>query len=154
MRGSHHSQVRQVIETALAFERFEGAIKDRQVFWFQSGRNRRSIGISNVLNGVERVDVRDDAFDFFGIIAEFFQRGFDRLVDNFQHSAACEQLVFHQRYVWFDSSRVTIHQETDRAGRRKHGHLRVPITAAFSKFRRAVPNFRGFFFQVREFLRI
>ena len=37
LRGGHHSQMRQVIETALAFERLERAIEDRQMLRLQSG---------------------------------------------------------------------------------------------------------------------
>jgi len=75
--------VRQVIKTALAFEWFERAIEYRQVFRLQSGRDCRPIRISDVLDGVESVDVRDDAFDLIGIVTEFLQSGFHRLVDNF-----------------------------------------------------------------------
>ena len=96
--------------------------------------------------------MRDDSFDLIGIVTEFLQSGFHRLVDNFEHSAARQQLVFYQGNVRFDSSRVAIHQETDRAGRCEHSDLCVPITITLSKFRRAVPDLRGFLFQVCEFL--
>ena len=76
------------------------------------------------------------------------------MVNDFQHAAAREQFVFHQRDIRFDAGRVAIHQETDRAGRRQHSDLRVAITVTLSKLRRAVPDFRSFFFQIREFLRI
>src|SRR6184192_1035109 len=59
--------------------------------------------------------MRDDALDLIGGVTEFFQRGLDRLIDNLQHAAAGEQLVFHQRNVRLDTRRVAIHQETDGA---------------------------------------
>ena len=67
-----------------------------------------------------------------GIVTEFFQRRFDRLIDDFQHAAAGEQFVFYQRDVRFDAGRVAIHQETDRAGGRENGDLRVAITMSLA----------------------
>jgi hypothetical protein len=72
--------------------------------------------------------VRDDALDLLGIVTELFQRRLHRLVNDLQHAAAGEQLVFHQRDVGLDPGGVAIHQEADRAGRREHGDLRVAIT--------------------------
>ena len=81
--------------------------------------------------------MRDDALDLLGVVTEFFQRGFDRLVDDLEHAAAGEQFVFHQRDVRLDAGRVAIHQETDRAGRREHGDLRVAITVSLAELGRA-----------------
>src|SRR5215467_495885 len=75
----------------------------------------------------------DDAFDLLGIVTEFLQRGLDGLIHNFEHAAAREQLVFYQRDVRFDSGRVAIHQETDRARRGEHGDLRIAVAAALSQ---------------------
>src|SRR4030095_11075252 len=99
---------------------------------------------------VERVNVRDDAVDLLRIVTQFLERGFDRLIDDFEHSATGEQLVFYQRDVRLDSSGIAIHQETDCPCRREYGDLRIAITVARSQFRCAVPNFRGFLFQMRE----
>jgi hypothetical protein len=94
--------------------------------------------------------VRYDALDLLGVVTQFLQCGFDRLIDDFEHSAAGKQLVFNERDVRFDPRGVAIHQETDGARRREHGDLRVTKTVALSEFRCAVPDFRGFFFQMRE----
>ena len=50
-----------------------------------------------------------------------------RLVDDLQHAAAGEQLVFHQRDVGLDAGGVAIHEEADGAGGREHGDLRVAV---------------------------
>ena len=138
--------MRHIIKRALAFERFERAIEDRQMFWFQSRGDCRSIRIGHILNRVERVDVRDDPIDLLRIVIEFFQGRFDGLVDNFQHPAAGEQFVFHQRNVRFDPGRVAIHQKTDRPRRRQYRHLSVAITVTFTQFSRAFPSLARFLF--------
>src|SRR5213596_2554440 len=125
------------MERALASERLERAIEDRQVFGFQTRRNFGSIGVDGVLDGVERIDMRDDAFDLLGVVTEFLQRRLDGLIDNFEHAAARKQLVFYQRDVRFNPGRVAVYQETDRARRGEHGDLRVAITVTLSEFRRA-----------------
>ena len=96
----------------------------------------------------------DNALDLLGIVTEFLQRGLNCLIDNFQHAATCEQLIFYQRDIRFDAGRVAIHQETDRARRREHRDLRIAITVTLSEFGRAVPNCGGFLFQMRELFRI
>ena len=74
----------------------------------------------------------DDPLDLVRIVTEFLERGFDGLVDNLEHSAAREQLVFHERDVRFNSGRIAIHQKTNRARRRKHCDLRVAIAVLFA----------------------
>jgi hypothetical protein len=108
--------------------------------------------IRNILDRIERIDVRDDSLDFFGVVSEFFEHRPHRLVDDFQHPAAGEQFVFHQRDIRLDPGRVAIHQKTDRAGRREHRHLRIAITVALAQIRRALPHFCGLFFQETKFL--
>ena len=151
LRRRHHPEMRHVSEAALAFVGLERAIENRDMLRLESRRNRRSIGIRNIFDRVERVDVRDDAFDLLGIVAEFFQRRRDRLVHDFQHAAAGEQFVFHQRDVGLDPGRVAIHQEADRAGRRENGDLRVAIAMAPAEFRGAIPDSGRFLFQVGKF---
>ena len=73
-----------------------------------------------------------DALDLLGIVTQFFERRFDCLIDNLEHSAAREQLVFYERNVRFDSGGVAIHQETDCARRREHGDLRVTKSVALT----------------------
>ena len=93
------------------------------MFRLQPGRNGRAVGIGHIFNRVESIDVRDDALDLFGIVTEFFQRRFYRLIDDLQHPAAGEQLVFYERDIRFDSGRVAIHQKADRASRSQHRDL-------------------------------
>ena len=96
----------------------------------------------------------DDPFDFFGIVTQFLQGGFHRLIDNFEHSAACEQLVFYERDVRLNPGRIAIHQETDCARRGKNGDLRVTIAVALPELRCTFSNFRRFLFQMRELFRV
>ena len=155
MRRRHHPQVCYVVERALAFERLERAIEDRQVLRFQPGTQRRDVAATfHIFNRVERVDVSDDAVDLIRVVAEFLERWLDGLIDNFQHAAAREQFVFHQRDVRFDAGRVAVHQKTDCAGRCEHRHLRVAIAVALAKLGRALPSFGSFLFQVSEFIDI
>ena len=142
------------MQRALAFEWLERAIEDRQVFAFQARRDFRSVGVDDILDRVERIDMGNNAFDPLRIITEFLQRRLDRLIDNLEHAATGQQLVFYQCNVGFDSGCVAIHQETDRARRREHRYLCVAIAMALPKFSRALPNFRSFFFQMRKLFRL
>ena len=81
----------------------------------------------DVFDGVEFFDVRDDAFDFLRAIAEPAQRIGHAAIDDFQHAAAGEELVFDQRDVGFDAGRIAIHQERNGAGRCEDGDLRVAV---------------------------
>ncbi len=105
----------------------------------------------DVLDRVEGIDVGDDAFDFLGVVSKFLERGPDGLVDDLQHAAAGEQLVFHQRDVGLDAGGVAIHEEADRAGGGEDGDLGVAIAVLPAELGGAVPDFGGFFFQVTKF---
>ena len=56
------------MQRALAFERLERAIENRQVLRLQSGRNPGAVGIDYIFNRVECVDMRNDALDLFGAV--------------------------------------------------------------------------------------
>src|SRR5262249_1493592 len=105
-------------------------------------------------DSVEGVDMRDDALDLIGTVAEFFQRRFDRLVDDLEHAASGEKLVFYESNIGFNSGGIAIHQETDRAGGREDSYLCITVAMTISKIRCFVPGARCFFFQMRELLRI
>src|ERR1035437_5022019 len=150
LRGGHHFQMRQVTDAALALMRFERAIEDRQMVRFQAAANGRTIFL-NVFNRVAFFDVRDDFGDGGRIITEAEQRIWHAAIDDFQHPAACEQFVFHQRDVGFNAGRVAIHQKRNRAGRREHGDLRVAVAVLTSFGERAVPAFARFGFEIIEF---
>ena len=94
----------------------------------------------DVFNGVEFLDVRDDALGFLGAVAQPAQRFGHRAVDDLQQAAARQQLVLHQRDVGLDAGRVAVHQEGDGAGGRQHGDLRVAIARCAAAFERAVPG--------------
>src|SRR5260370_6105049 len=94
--------------------------------------------------------MRDDALDLIGGVSEFLQRGLEGLIDNLQHAAAGEQLIFYERNVRFDPGGIAIHQEADRARWREHGYLCVAITVAVSYVSRCVPSLCGFLFQMGE----
>ena len=172
LRGGHHFQVRQIMDAALAAIRLEGAIEHRQMLRLEAGTQpRRLVAFSrcrrgahatflrravaatiNVFNRVEFFDVRDDVFDFLRAVAETAQRIGHAAIDDFQHAAAGEELVFYQRDVGFDAGRIAVHQERDGAGRGEHGDLRVAaaVLAAFGE--RAFPGFARLVLQIIEFL--
>ena len=98
--------------------------------------------------------MRYDALNLIGTVTELLQRRLDRLVDDFEHTSAGQQLVFHQGNIGFDSRRIAVHQKTDRACRGKYSDLRVAITVPFAELGRIVPDPCCFLFQMRELLRI
>ena len=59
----HHLQVGQVMDAALAAIRLEGAVEDRQMLRLQAARDGLA-AVGDVFNGVELLDVRDDALGF------------------------------------------------------------------------------------------
>ena len=63
-----------------------------------------------------------------------------RLVDDLEVAAAGELLEFDQCEVGLDARRVAIHDQTDRAGRRDDGRLRIAITVFLAEFEGAVPG--------------
>ena len=94
--------------------------------------------------------MRYDALNLIGTVTELLQRRLDRLVDDFEHTSAGQQLVFHQGNIGFDSRRIAVHQKTDRACRGKYSDLRVAITVPFAELGRVVPDPCCFLFQMRE----
>src|SRR5690242_9074437 len=94
--------------------------------------------------------MRHNALDLVGSVTEFLEGWLDRLVNDFEHAAAGQQLVFYEGYVRFDARRVAIHQKANRAGRREYSYLCVAVTMAFSSCRRVVPSLCCFLFQMRE----
>ena len=75
-----------------------------------AGYNRGIIGArARIFNGIEQIDVLDHPRDFFFRVSQMFQGGPDCLVDDFQHTAAGEELVFYQRDIGLDSGRVAVH---------------------------------------------
>src|ERR1051325_4177738 len=152
------------MQRPFALEWLECTIKDRQMLRFQSAameRNRLGCALRSVrkrdacatfyvFDSVERVDMRDDTLDLIRAVAKLFQRRFNRLVNNLEHAASGEELVFYQRNVGFDSCCVEIHEETDCARGREHSYLRIAISVTFPNFRRVFPRICSLLFQMRE----
>ena len=69
------------------------------------------------------------------------QRGFHRLINDLEVSAAGELLELHQRKVGLDTGGVAIHHETDRAGRRDTDRdLGVAVARDLPDRERVVPH--------------
>ena len=81
-----------------------------------------------------------DILDLRVRIAKRLQRCGDGAVDDFEHPAASELLEFDEREIGFDAGRIAIHDETDRAGRRHHGHLRIAEAVNGAEFIGLVPD--------------
>ena len=84
-----------------------------------------------------------DLGDLGFAVAERAQRFRHGAVDDLEVTAAGELLELHQREVRLDAGGVAIHHETDRAGRRDHGRLRVAIAVLLAERERVVPGELG-----------
>ena len=109
------------------------------------GAQRRMVDAGSLCN---RTMANGIGFDFCNLafrIAECAERFWHRAVDDLEVTATGELLELHEREVRFDTGRVAIHHETDRAGRRDHGCLRIAIAMLFTECERFVPrDFRAF----------
>ena len=76
-------------------------------------------------------------------IAQLFQGRRHRLVDDLEITTTRQLLELHQRKVRLDPGRVTIHHQTDGAGRRNHGDLRIAEAVLFAQLQRLVPCGHG-----------
>ena len=64
-----------VVQAARALVRLEGAVEDGQMLGFQSAENDRArLLVVDILDGVELVDVRDDAVDLRRLVADPYDR--------------------------------------------------------------------------------
>ena len=116
LRGGHHSHVRSPGDRAHAVARLEGTIEDRQMLVLQIG---------GPFDRVFAIDVGQDRVDLRLIVTQRLQPQGNRLVDDLEHAATGQLLVFDQRDVRLDPGRVAIHQEADRAGRSQHRGLGI-----------------------------
>ncbi len=140
----HHADVAEVVETTFALVGLEGAVEDRQVLGLEVTADGLSgLFVDYILDGIVFLDVGEDVGDFRFRVSEILQCRGDGLVDNFQHTSAGQQFVFHQGDVGFDSGGITVHQETDRAGGRKQGDLGVAVAELFAFFEGGIPGFAG-----------
>ena len=113
------------------------------MFRFQSAANCRA-AFFHVFDGVELLDVRDDGFNRLRVITKATQAFGHGAIDDLQHAAACEQFVFHERDVRFNTGGIAVHEERDRAGRREHGDLGITIADLFATSQSTIPTFAGF----------
>ena len=106
---------------------------------------RRVVDPRRIADGAVADRVGDDLFDLGRAIAEVFQGGGDRAVDDLEITAARELLELDQRKVRLDPRGVAIHDQTDRSGWRDDGGLGVAIAVQFTKAQCLVPaGFRQF----------
>ena len=133
--------------------RLECAVEHGEVLLAEAGlHDLAAVLVLHVLDGVVFFNVRDHVLDFLGSVAEAAQRGLHGLVHDLQHAAACEQLVFHERDVGLDARRVAVHEESDRAGRREDGDLRVAVAVFFPEGKCGIPCAARLVFQLGETL--
>src|SRR5437016_11415970 len=125
-----------VVDEARALGRLEGAIEDGEVL---------VLDVRRAFDGAGRVNVADDRVGLLVRVAELEQRGWHRLVDDLDHTAAHQLLVLDQRQVRLDAGRVAVHHEADGAGWREHRDLRVAVAELLAVCERFVPALlRGF----------
>ena len=134
LRRSHHLHVRLPGDAPLAEPRLERTVEDRQVLVLEA---------RGAFDRVVLVDVGEHRFDRWLVVAERAERERHRLVDDLEHAAAGELLVFHQRDVGLDAGGVAIHQERDRAGGREHRRLGVAVAVAAAAGEHVVPDLPG-----------
>ncbi|MCY1363766.1 hypothetical protein D9M69_505430 [compost metagenome] len=119
---------------------------------FQSGIQHFNLLVSKALSfECRRIDagclieiaVTDSiSFDFSNLafrIAERAQCFRHSAIDDLEVTAASELLEFHQSKVRLNTGRITIHDETDRAGWRDNCCLRIAVAVLFTEFQCLVP---------------
>ena len=119
-----------VVDGARALGRFERAIEDGEMSVFD---------VRRAFDGAGGVDVANDGIGLIVRVSELEQRGGHSIVDDFDHAAADQLLVLHQRQVRLDSCCVAVHHEADGAGGSEHGDLRIAIAVFFSVGESFVP---------------
>ena len=127
----HHPDVAHVVDGALAVDRLERAVEDRQVLGLE---------LRGALDGLALVDVGEDVLDLLRAVAELAQGGRDGLVDDLEEALADELLVLDEGDVGLDAGGIAIHHERDRAGGREHGHLGVAVAVGLAELERLVPG--------------
>ena len=75
-------------------------------------------------------------------VAQRFKGRRHRAVDDLEVAAAGELLELHQREVRLDARGVAVHDQTDGAGGRDHGGLRVAVAVELAQLQRLVPGLR------------
>ena len=83
--------------------------------------------------------VAHDFLDLRGAVAQLFQRRGHRLVDDLEVAAAGQLLELHQCEIRLDPRGVTIHHQTNGAGGRDDGGLRITVAVLLTQLQRLVP---------------
>src|SRR5262249_21356844 len=72
-------------------------------------------------------------------VSETEERARYSVVDDLDHAATDQLLVFHEREVGFDARGITVHHESDGAGWREHCDLRVAVAMGLAVVEGLVP---------------
>src|SRR5215475_5580197 len=98
-----------IVQASLALERLKRTIKHRQILRLQAAfYHRARLRSWNVFNRVMLVNVPQDFFDLCPPIAKLTQGWPDSLIDNLEHPATSQQLIFYQRDIRLDPGGVAI----------------------------------------------
>ena len=95
------------------------------------------------LDGVVLVDVFDDVFDLFAVVAQLAQGGGHGAVDDLQQAAANQLLVLDEREVGLDAGGVAVHHQPNRPGGGEDGRLGVAIAVLAPELDGVVPRLAG-----------
>ena len=104
---------------------------------------RRRVDAGAIADGAVADGIGDDFSSLARGIAELFQGGRNRLVDDLEVTTPGQFLELHQREVRLDAGGVAIHHQTDGAGRGNHRGLGVAVAVLFAKRQRLVPGRTG-----------
>ena len=92
------------------------------------------------VNAERANDVRHNAVADFIAVTQRFNSGAQTLIGNLEVAAASEFLELGQRKIWFNTSGVAIHEQTNCASWRNDGDLRVAETKFGSEQQCIVPT--------------
>ena len=109
----------------------KGTVKDRQMLIRQFRR---------AFDFVVLVDIGRDCLNLGLIVPQCLECLGHGLIDHFEHPASSQLFVFHQGNIWFDTSRVAVHEETNGTGRCQHGRLSVAESDAFTRTEYIIPQ--------------
>ena len=130
LRGRHHAEMPHVSDGARALRRLERAIEDGKVI---------VLHVRRPFDRARSVDVADDGVGLLVRVSELEERSGHGIVDDLDHAAANQLLVFHQREVRLNASSIAVHHEADGAGGSEHGDLAVAIAELFAVSESFIP---------------
>ncbi len=101
---------------------------------------RGAVHVRRAVQAQRALEVGEDRLDLGRRVTERLERGLDHLVDDLEVAAARELLELDEREIGLDPRGIAVHEETDGAGRREDGRLRVPVAVTLARRERAVPG--------------